>query len=73
MEALRTLLDRGASLEAKDNVSNRMWMIVSMSLYGIWFVVYRHMISMTISVDEWWWYSVDAVVMILIIWQSIWL
>ena len=73
MEALRMLLDRGASLEAKDNVSNRMWMIVSMSLYGIWFVVYRHMISMTISVDEWWWYSVDAVVMILIIWQSIWL
>ena len=45
MEALSILLDRGASLEAKDNVSNRMWMIVSMSLYGIWFDVYYHIVN----------------------------
>ena len=73
MEVLSILLDRGASLEAKDNVSNRMWMIVSMSLYDIWFDNYDHMISMILSVDELWWYSVDATVMILIIWLSVWL
>ena len=73
MDVISILLDRGASLEAKDNVSNRMWMIVSMSLYDIWFDNYDHMISMILSVDELWWYSVDATVMILIIWLSVWL
>ena len=54
MDVISILLDRGASLEAKDNVSNRMWMIVSMSLYDIWFDNYDHMIRMMISVDEIW-------------------
>ena len=44
-----------------------------MSLYDIWFDNYDHMISMILSVDELWWYSVDATVMILIIWLSVWL
>ena len=63
MDALSTLLDRGARINAKDNVSDKMWMKVSKWLYSIWWNDYADMITMKISVDELWSFSLATEVM----------
>ena len=70
VEVVSVLLDRGASVEAKDDVRNRISIIASERLYDISWNNddYHRMITITSWVDEMWCDSTDAIVMILIKW-----